>query len=378
MQESHVGMYLARGAFRRFSGVSSFPIIDIRTAPSQQAAKQIYEACSTWGGFIVTGHDVPTAVQREAFVQAKAFFALPLEDKIKLHVRHGGLAWRGYMPLGGEQSRGRVDQKEGLYVGPEHGPEHPHCKAQTPLYGRNLFPDQTLPSLRPAVLTYIEEVTHLGHRLMELVSLSLGLEAEYIRRTITVDPLALVRLFRYPPTSGRISPTDGATSEYGIGEHTDYGLWTLLQTDALGLQVKHPSFGWSDVPLVEDGFICTVGDVLDRLTAGHFKSRPHRVVNNSKADRISIPYFFDPSWNAPMKPLPLEHLPPAVDPDQEARWSKTSIVKLEGEYSAFLAKKVFKIFSDVIPESVAASLDTTRGPSTRFAIKIPINKAEVA
>jgi isopenicillin N synthase-like dioxygenase len=60
-------------------------------------------------------------------VQAHQFFALPPEHKEVLHVRNGGRAWRGWMPFGGELTKGRTDRKEGLYLGPEHLADHPRC-----------------------------------------------------------------------------------------------------------------------------------------------------------------------------------------------------------------------------------------------------------
>lgn len=75
-----------------------------------------------------------------------------------------------------------------------------------------------------------------------------------------------------------------------------------------------------------------------------------------------------------MKPLPTAHLPPPRhDPSKQARWGATSIVELSGPYSSFLAKKVAKVFRDVVPEELEGSLTATRKPSTRFAIeKIPV------
>jgi len=51
-----------------------------------------------------------------------------------------------------------------------------------------------------------------------------------------------------------------------VGEHTDYGLLTILKQDDLGgLQVKTKS-GWIDPPPIANSFVCNIGDMLDRLT----------------------------------------------------------------------------------------------------------------
>ena len=61
--------------------------------------------------------------------------------------------------------------------------------------------------------------------------------------------------------------------------------------------------------------------------------------------------------------------------NRQKRWDdNTTIVQFQGEYSSFFAKKLSKIFSDVIPESAAAGLTTTKRPSSRFEIKIPVGK----
>ena len=83
---------------------------------------------------------------------------------------------------------------------------------------------------------------------------------------------------------------------WGVGEHTDYGLLTILrQDDTGGLQVKSRS-GWMDAPPIPGSFVCNIGDMLDRLTRGMYRSTPHRVLNMSKRSRLSFPFFFDPEF----------------------------------------------------------------------------------
>ena len=63
---------------------------------------------------------------------------------------------------------------------------------------------------------------------------------------------------------------------WGIGSHSDYELWTMILSDAGGLDFLNPTRGWAAVPFVPGGIVMNVGDVLDRLTGGTFKSRYHR------------------------------------------------------------------------------------------------------
>ena len=161
-------------------------------------------------------------------------------------------------------------------------------------------PTSSRPSPRAcaaAVLEYMAALTGLGHRLMAGLALSLGLEESYFAEHGTGEPLTLFRIFNYPP------PADPAL--WGVGEHTDYGLLTiLLQDDAGGLEVKSRS-RWVAAPPVPGSFVCNIGDMLDRMTGGLYRSTPHRVRNPAPRDRLSFPFFFDPNFFARVRPIEL-------------------------------------------------------------------------
>jgi isopenicillin N synthase-like dioxygenase len=210
--------------------------------------------------------------------------------------------------------------------------------ASRPLHGANLFP-QRPEQLRDLVLRYIEEMTELGQRVLEGVALGLGLPRRWFREALTADPVVLFRIFHYPPTR----PT---TDDWGVGEHTDYGLLTLLGQDGnAGLQVRTDG-GWVDVPPDPDTFVCNLGDMLERLTGGRYRSTPHRVLNTSGAERLSYPFFLDPSWDAVVERLPIVARPPDDD-DAAARWDAASVHGFTGTYGDYLLQKVAKVFPEL-------------------------------
>ena len=132
-------------------------------------------------------------------------------------------------------------------------------------------------------------MTRLGHSLMAGISFSLGLEESYFADHYTSDPLTLFRIFNYPPESG---------AGFGVGEHTDYGLLTILRQDMSGgLQVKSHS-QWIEAAPLPNSFVCNIGDMLDRITGGRYLSAPHRVRNLRAHHRLSFAFFFDPNFNA--------------------------------------------------------------------------------
>jgi isopenicillin N synthase-like dioxygenase len=259
-------------------------------------ARQIEAACRDRGFFYVRGHGVPPALTGRLAAASRRFFALPEPAKREIEMARGGRAWRGYFPLGAELTSGRPDRKEGLYFGAEAGPDDPRVRAGVPLHGPNLFPRQ-VPELRPAVLAYLDALTGVGQALLRGIALSLGLEPGYFADRYTANPTVLFRIFHYPPAPA-------AAADWGVGEHTDYGLLTLLAQDEVGgLAVRGPG-GWVDVPPLPGTLVCNLGDMLDRLTGGWYRSTLHRVRNTSGRDRLSFPFFLDPDFEAEVPPLP--------------------------------------------------------------------------
>ncbi|RSZ47213.1 MULTISPECIES: 2-oxoglutarate and iron-dependent oxygenase domain-containing protein [unclassified Variovorax] len=328
---------------------TTLPLIDVAalvdgTDGRDAVAAQIGAACRAHGFFYVTGHGVDAALVKRLEDLSHRFFELPEETKMQWRMALGGRAWRGYFPLGGELTSGRPDWKEGLYLGTELPATHPLVQAKTPVHGPNLFPD--VPGFRETILEYMAAVTQLGHRLMEGIALSLGLEAGYFAERYTADPLILFRLFNYPSQP----VPEGLDVQWGVGEHTDYGLLTILHQDHIGgLAVNTPG-GWIDAPPVAGSFVCNIGDMLDRMTGGLYKSTPHRVKRNTSGhDRLSFPLFFDPNFEARVQRI--EGLAGAEARDDSAeRWDRANVHAFRGRYGDYLLAKVSKVFPQLRDE----------------------------
>jgi isopenicillin N synthase-like dioxygenase len=322
--------------------MQALPVIDVSPLVSghgnrEAVAEQLGRACRENGFFYVAGHGVHESLQRRLAAAAARFFALAPDRKNAIRMALGGRAWRGYFPVGGELTSGRPDLKEGLYLGTELPPSDPRVRAGLPLHGANLFP-QDVPELRPVVLAYLDALTALGHALMEGLARSLGLAPEFFAQRWMRDPTVLFRLFHYPPASAE-------DQGWGVGEHTDYGVLTvLLQDDVGGLQVKSRG-RWIDAPPIPDTFVCNIGDMLDRMTRGLYRSTAHRVRNVSGRERYSFPFFFDPGFDADIRPLPLSGALQAEAPAD--RWDGADVLAFEGTYGDYLRGKVSKVFPDL-------------------------------
>jgi len=323
--------------------MTALPVIDMSPLHAlddvrghQRVANEIRTACRETGFFYVIGHRVDAKIIADLDLACRKFFALPEADKMHISMHHGGIAWRGYFPVGDELTSGQADQKEGLYFGRELPQDDPRVLAATPLHGANLWPKQ-VPEMRALVLQIMAETAGAAQILLGGIALSLDLDRNYFSKTYTANPTVLFRVFHYPDSGG---------ARWGVGEHTDYGLLTLLAQDRHGgLQVKTGD-SWIEAPPLKDALVCNLGDMLDRLTGGWYRSTPHRFRNSSGHGRLSFPLFFDPDFDAELRPLPaLARY--GAEGAATPRWDNSDLQALEGTYGEYLVGKVSRVFPEL-------------------------------
>ena len=219
------------------------------------------------------------------------------------------------------------------------------------MHGPNLYPSHPK-ELRSVVPRYMTAMAEVGQTVLRGIGLGLGLSPSWFFDHLTADPLVLFRIFRYPAMS------DTSADRWGVGEHTDYGLLTLLGQDIRGgLEVRTPA-GWIEAPPRPGSIVCNLGDMLERLTGGRYRSTPHRVRNVGHHDRISFPLFLDPSWDATVNRLPI--VPRPLTDDAAERWDHTSVHGFEGTYGDYILNKVTKVFPALAPGTITPRLERGR------------------
>jgi isopenicillin N synthase-like dioxygenase len=332
------------------------PVIDIspltRTnageAERQQVVSQISTACRDVGFFYITGHGVDVNLQAKLVSLSKSFFSLPEEFKREIDMKKGGRAWRGFFACGEELTSGKPDMKEGIYFGSELGPEHPLVKAEIPMHGTNLFP-ASVPELKETVLEYLSAMERVGHTLISAVCLSLGLEDNFFSsRFMQPEPLSLFRIFNYP--KDRLNNSITGKEQWGVGEHTDYGVLTILKVTGPGLEVKNRQNQWVSAPPIDNSFVVNLGDMLEKMTRGLIRSTPHRVKNMNSSDRLSFPFFFDPNFSAVVEPIGImadTSRSDAVDNSGYVRWDGAQVADFQGTYGEYILRKVVKVFPEL-------------------------------
>jgi len=163
------------------------------------------------------------------------------------------------------------------------------------LTSTNQWP-QNPPRLREACEKYAEAVEKLSFRLLELISRSLGLSADYFNSKFE-EHTSVLRLNHY-------SPCPVPELALGVGRHKDPGALTVLAQDEVGgLQVRRKDGEWIGVKPIPGAFVINVGDCMQVWTNDKYESVEHRVVVNDKKERFSVPFFFNPSHYVMVGPV---------------------------------------------------------------------------
>ncbi|KAL5562506.1 hypothetical protein UlMin_032253 [Ulmus minor] len=289
-----------------FTEAEGIPLIDlsaissIDSKPDQAAieelVREIGSACKVWGFFQVINHGVALEARRNIESAMRKFFALPLEEKMK--VRRDEVNVLGYYDA--ENTKNVRDWKEVFDVTVEEPtlvPASPDPDDHQITEWFNQWP-QYPPELREACEVYAKELEKLSLKLMEFIALSLGLPAKRFHDYFIKDQTSSMRLNHYPPCP---SPH----LALGIGRHKDSGALTVLaQDEVAGLEVKRKTDGeWIRVKPIPNSYIINVGDIIQVWSNDIYESVEHRVTVNSERERFSIPYRLNPSHYTMVKPL---------------------------------------------------------------------------
>ena len=287
---------------------SSIPIVRLASAGAnsdlddyaeKQLAQQVRNACRDVGFFYLEGHGIESSFLNEVMEQSKLLFDLPLDEKNALTDK---VMSRGYTAMGEETLDPAVqtcgDTKEGYYIADDFPQNHPLYNPEK-LRGPNQWPSQQrLANFKPVMELYLTRVGEIAMRVVRLIALSLGLPRDFFDPHFQ-EPMRFIRLLHYDRTQSE--PGSGV---FACGAHSDYGMLTLLLTDEHpGLQILSKDGCWIDVPPNPLSFIVNLGDMLERWTNGEYKSTLHRVLTSGNSERYSIPYFFEPNFDAKVECL---------------------------------------------------------------------------
>ena len=298
------------------------PAIDVsalfRDASSQRdlVDRAIVDAASSVGFFVARGFPADLPVDRASRLELLRLFELaerhtrPLWRQ-KFDPSHANV-YRGWFP----PQRGFLTSKEGIDLGPDiaYGPEL--VREGDPLREATPLPaEEALPGWRDAAARYYLGMTRISQALMRSIARSLHLAERYFDDAFDRG-LSTLRLLRYPlrtdaDQAAALDPsvwvTHRGNRHYVNGApHVDSGFLTLLAQDGVaGLQARHRSGEWVDVPPQEGTLAVNFGKVLERWSAGRIKATEHRVIGFGR-ERMSVPFFYEARAEAEIRPLPMD------------------------------------------------------------------------
>ncbi|KAK8624788.1 hypothetical protein V6N13_089674 [Hibiscus sabdariffa] len=263
----------------------SIPTVDFSLLTSSNPdvrSKMIQElgnACQDWGFFMVTNHGVPESLVNEMIEACRQFFELTEEEKAEYEGKHvldpirSGtsfnasvdkvLYWRDYLKI---------------FQHPEfHSPNKP-------------------PAFREIAMEYSRRVRQVAKELIRGISQSLGLEDHYIEKAVNLENSLQIMIANLYP------PCPQPKLAMGLPTHSDHGLVTLLiQNGIRGLQVQHNG-KWVNVDPIPNSFLANIGDHVEILGNGKYKSVLHRAVVNNRDVRISIALSNGPALDSAISP----------------------------------------------------------------------------
>lgn len=285
------------------------PTVDISPyategSPQDRArvAREIDSACANVGFIQVLGHGIPDTTIRDLVVAMDAFFGLSVEAKNDYRVADAN---RGYSPprseslslsAGVESASKMNDFFEAFNVGVE-ARSFPELSLSEADYGLNLWPQ--VADFTEAVQDYFTHAARVARTLTRIFADALDVELEYFNR-LTDHSIDVLRMNNYALPEGTVT-LDGELT--GMGEHTDFGIVTVLWADQVaGLQVLGSDQRWHDVAPTDGALLVNLGDLTARMTNDRWMSTLHRVrppvVDGTIKRRRSAAFFHDGNADA--------------------------------------------------------------------------------
>ncbi|PON87690.1 Oxoglutarate/iron-dependent dioxygenase [Trema orientale] len=313
------------------STLASIPIIDLDIEHNTQEGpslllEKISQACEEYGFFQIINHGVPQELCKRTLSTIADFFSLPPQERsqflttdftkqvkiINFHLKFQG--------------------QENVTMWSETF-KHPWDPVGD---FASLLPENP-PQYREVFVEYAKEMGELMKRLLGLISQGLGLENDCLQNKLGENPTMNAQANFYPPC-----PDPELT--LGLAVHTDLNALTVLMQseEVSGLQVMKDG-KWVAVDPVPDAFTINLGDQLQVLSNGRYKSVHHRAVTNKMQPRISLAMFYGPNKDALIGPI--EDLIDEEHPPLYRRYSYAEFIEefLRQEGTRRMVKEVFEL-----------------------------------
>ncbi|PKA63579.1 1-aminocyclopropane-1-carboxylate oxidase 1 [Apostasia shenzhenica] len=264
--------------------MESFPVINMELLAGErrpEAMAVLRDACENWGFFELLNHGISHELLDAVEKMTKAHYRRNREQRFQEFAAKT-------LAAGEKVSTGELDWESTFFV------------RHLPVSSLADVPDLD-GDYRAAMREFAGELEKLAERLLNLLCEDLGLDEGYLREAFRGSdgrPTFGTKVSSYPPC-----PRPELIS--GLRQHTDAGgIILLFQDDQVsGLQLLKDG-RWVDVPPLRHSIVVNIGDQLEVMTNGRYKSVMHRVVAQTDGNRMSIASFYNPGSDAVIFPAP--------------------------------------------------------------------------
>ncbi|CAN1746403.1 S-norcoclaurine synthase 1 [Linum perenne] len=273
-------------------GSHHIPVIDMtKLAGSDDAAAEesakLHSACKDWGFFQVINHSVTEEVMRRMKFDVEEFFKLPLQEKMSCAQLPNTIAPQGYGPSLVSSNEHKLSWGDILFI---------YTK---PASERDMRYWPRVPSsFRDSLEQYSSDLEKLVLTLLNYMAINLELEPDKLLSLFN-DGTQAVGINYYPPCKE-------SNKVMGCTAHSDAVALTLLtqvNDDVQGLQIRKDG-EWVPIAPIPGAFIVNVGDIIEIMSNGEYKSIEHRATVNPDKERMSIATFHSPNMKAMIEPIP--------------------------------------------------------------------------
>ncbi|XP_015938728.1 protein SRG1 [Arachis duranensis] len=269
---------------------SGMPVIDFskltkgNSEQIQSETLKLAYACESWGFFQVLNHEVDLTLMEIMEKSSREFFMLPLEEKQKYQMAPGTVQGYGQAFVFSEDQKLDWCNMFALGIEPQF------------IRNPNLWPKKPA-TFSETVEVYSREMRKVCQNLLKYIGLGLGLEGDVFEKMFG-EAVQAIRMNYYPPCSR-------PDLVLGLSPHSDGSALTVLQQakgSPVGLQILKDQT-WLPLQLIPNALLINIGDTIEVLTNGKYKSVEHRAVAHKDKDRLSIVTFYAPSYEVELSPM---------------------------------------------------------------------------
>ncbi|KZV47900.1 Ethylene-forming enzyme [Dorcoceras hygrometricum] len=263
--------------------MATFPVVNMENLSGEARAATmeiIKDACENWGFFELVNHGIAPEFLDTVERLTKEHYRRSMEQRFKEMVASKGL----------DSVQSEITDLDW---------ESTFFLRHLPVSNISEIPDLE-DEYRKVMKEFAAQLERLAEYLLDLLCENLGLEKGYLKKAFygSKGPTFGTKVSNYPPC-----PKPDLIK--GLRAHTDAGgIILLFQDDKVsGLQLLKGD-EWVDVPPMRHSIVINIGDQLEVITNGRYKSVLHRVVAQTDGNRMSIASFYNPGSDAVIYPAP--------------------------------------------------------------------------